>query len=87
MDRIIDMVRTVLNLTGDASVSTIIALSENETDCSRTRGALMRRIFIVFALLLAGKASYCTNGPVGQQRLREMTIAALQNKFKRPSVP
>ena len=30
VDRIIDMVRTVLNLTGDASVSTIIALSENK---------------------------------------------------------
>ena len=30
VDRIIDMVRTVLNLTGDASVSTIIALSEDK---------------------------------------------------------
>ncbi len=30
VDRIIDMVRTVLNLTGDASVSTIIALTEDK---------------------------------------------------------
>ena len=30
VDRIIDMVRTVLNLTGDAAVSTIIALSEDK---------------------------------------------------------
>jgi Na+/H+-dicarboxylate symporter len=30
VDRIIDMVRTVLNLTGDASVSTIIAISEDK---------------------------------------------------------
>jgi len=30
VDRIIDMVRTVLNLTGDAAVSTIVALSEDK---------------------------------------------------------
>ena len=30
VDRIIDMVRTMLNLTGDASVSVIVGLSENK---------------------------------------------------------
>ena len=30
VDRILDMCRTVVNVTGDASVSTIIAKSENE---------------------------------------------------------
>lgn len=32
VDRILDMLRTVVNVTGDASVSTIIAKSENELD-------------------------------------------------------
>jgi Na+/H+-dicarboxylate symporter len=30
VDRILDMCRTVVNVTGDATVSTIIAMSENE---------------------------------------------------------
>lgn len=32
VDRIIDMVRTMLNLTGDASVSVIIGLSEDKME-------------------------------------------------------
>jgi Na+/H+-dicarboxylate symporter len=32
VDRILDMCRTVVNVTGDATVSTIIAYSEDELD-------------------------------------------------------
>lgn len=32
VDRIIDMVRTMLNLTGDASVSVIVGLSEDKME-------------------------------------------------------
>jgi Na+/H+-dicarboxylate symporter len=35
VDRILDMCRTVVNVTGDAAVSTIIAKSENELDLSK----------------------------------------------------
>ena len=34
VDRILDMMRTVVNVTGDATVSTIIAQSEGELDTS-----------------------------------------------------
>ncbi len=34
VDRILDMIRTVVNVTGDATVSTVIAKSENELDWS-----------------------------------------------------
>lgn len=32
VDRILDMIRTAVNVTGDATVTTIIAQSENEID-------------------------------------------------------
>lgn len=32
VDRILDMIRTTVNVTGDATVTTIIANSENEID-------------------------------------------------------
>jgi Na+/H+-dicarboxylate symporter len=35
VDRILDMCRTVVNVTGDASVATIIAKSENELDLNK----------------------------------------------------
>ena len=33
VDRLLDMMRTAVNVTGDAVVSTIVAKSENELDC------------------------------------------------------
>ena len=35
VDRILDMIRTTVNVTGDATVTTIIANSENEIDLSK----------------------------------------------------
>ena len=35
VDRILDMIRTTVNVTGDATVTTIIAKSENEIDLSK----------------------------------------------------
>jgi Na+/H+-dicarboxylate symporter len=35
VDRLLDMVRTAVNITGDATVSTIVANSENLLDKSR----------------------------------------------------
>ena len=35
VDRLLDMVRTAVNVTGDAAVSTIVAKSENMLDISR----------------------------------------------------
>ena len=32
VDRLLDMIRTVVNITGDATVTTIVAKSENELD-------------------------------------------------------
>ncbi len=43
VDRILDMCRTVVNVTGDATVATIVATTENEIDYPETMPVRQRR--------------------------------------------
>ena len=40
VDRLLDMTRTMINVTGDAAVTTIVARSEGELDLIKRRGRI-----------------------------------------------